>query len=260
MSKIAKAFRDNKKAFIPFITAGDPSLAKTRELILTLEKAGAAVVEIGIPFSDPVAEGEVIQRANSRALAAGCTTDKIFDMLLELRQVSQVPIAFLTYVNPIFTYGCDRFFEKCRETGVDGVIVPDVPFEEKGELSPYCLKYGVDLISLIAPTSDSRIQMIAREAEGYIYLVSSLGVTGVRSSITTDLAAIVRQIREVSDKPIAVGFGISTPEQAQAMAAISDGAIVGSALVKIIEESGEACATAAYDYASLLAEAVKQEK
>ncbi|MDD4085544.1 MAG: tryptophan synthase subunit alpha [Acholeplasmataceae bacterium] len=260
MSKIAKAFRDNKKAFIPFITAGDPSLAKTRELILTLEKAGAAVVEIGIPFSDPVAEGEVIQRANSRALAAGCTTDKIFDMLLELRQVSQVPIAFLTYVNPIFTYGCDRFFEKCRETGVDGVIVPDVPFEEKGELSPYCLKYGVDLISLIAPTSDSRIQMIAREAEGYIYLVSSLGVTGVRSSITTDLAAIVRQIREVSDKPIAVGFGISTPEQAQAMAAISDGAIVGSALVKIIEESGEACAAAAYDYASLLAEAVKQEK
>lgn len=260
MSKIAKAFRDNKKAFIPFITAGDPSLAKTRELILTLEKAGAAVVEIGIPFSDPVAEGEVIQRANSRALAAGCTTDKIFDMLLELRQVSQVPIAFLTYVNPIFTYGCDRFFEKCRETGVDGVIVPDVPFEEKGELSPYCLKYGVDLISLIAPTSDSRIQMIAREAEGYIYLVSSLGVTGVRSSITTDLAAIVRQIREVSDKPIAVGFGISTPEQAQAIAAISDGAIVGSALVKIIEESGEACAAAAYDYASLLAEAVKQEK
>lgn len=260
MSKIAKAFRDNKKAFIPFITAGDPSLAKTRELILTLEKAGAAVVEIGIPFSDPVAEGEVIQRANSRALAAGCTTDKIFDMLLELRQVSQVPIAFLTYVNPIFTYGCDRFFEKCRQTGVDGVIVPDVPFEEKGELSPYCLKYGVDLISLIAPTSDSRIQMIAREAEGYIYLVSSLGVTGVRSSITTDLAAIVRQIREVSDKPIAVGFGISTPEQAQAMAAISDGAIVGSALVKIIEESGEACAAAAYDYASLLAEAVKQEK
>ena len=257
MSKIAKAFQDNPKAFISFVTAGDPSLAKTKELILALEKAGSAIVEIGIPFSDPVAEGEVIQRANIRALAGGCTTDKIFDMLADLRKTSQVPIVFLTYVNPIFTYGRDKFFAKCQEVGVDGVIVPDVPFEEKGELVDYCKKYGVDLISLIAPTSDKRIQMIAKEAMGYIYLVSSLGVTGVRSNITTDIGAIVKKIREASDKPVAVGFGISTPQQAKEMAALSDGAIVGSAIVKIIEKYGDDCVEPVYEYAKEMTEAVK---
>lgn len=257
MSKIAKAFQDHPKAFVSFVTAGDPSLEKTKELILALEKAGSAVVEIGIPFSDPVAEGEVIQRANIRGLAGGCTTDKIFDMLADLRKTSQVPIVFLTYVNPIFTYGCDKFFTKCQEVGVDGVIVPDVPYEEKGEILGYCQKYGVDLISLIAPTSDQRIQMIAREAMGYIYLVSSLGVTGVRSDITTDIGAIVKKIREASDKPIAVGFGISTPQQAKAMADLSDGAIVGSAIVKIIEKYGDACVEPVYEYAKEMTEAIK---
>lgn len=257
MSKIAKAFQDNPKAFIGFVTAGDPSLEKTKELILALEKAGTAIVEIGIPFSDPVAEGEVIQRANIRALSAGCTTDKIFDMLAEVRKESQVPLVFLTYVNPIFTYGCDKFFSKCQEVGVDGVIVPDVPFEEKGEIVGYCKKYGVDLISLIAPTSDQRIKMIAKEAMGYIYLVSSLGVTGVRTNITTDIGAIVKKIREASDKPVAVGFGIATPEQAKAMADLSDGAIVGSAIVRIIEEYGQDCVQPVYEYAKKMSEAVK---
>ena len=178
-------------------------------------------------------------------------------MLADLRKTSQVPIVFLTYVNPIFTYGCDKFFAKCQEVGVDGVIVPDVPFEEKGELVDYCRKYGVDLISLIAPTSDQRIQMIAKEAMGYIYLVSSLGVTGVRSNITTDIGAIVKKIREASDKPVAVGFGISTPQQAKEMAALSDGAIVGSAIVKIIEKYGDDCVEPVYEYAKEMTEAVK---
>lgn len=238
MSKIMQAFKNKKKCFIPFVTAGDPQLEVTKELILAIAVAGADIIEIGIPFSDPVAEGEVIQRANVRALNAGTTTDRLFEMLAEVRKVTQVPLVFLTYVNPIFIYGTARFMEKCRQTGIDGVIVPDLPYEEKNELLSECRKYGVDLISLIAPTSDDRIQMIAKEAMGYIYVVSSLGVTGVRSNITTDIGAIVSSIREVTDTPVAVGFGIATPEQAEKMAGLSDGAIVGSAIVRIVEEYG----------------------
>lgn len=257
MSKIAKAF-ENKKAFIPFVTAGDPTLDVTEQLLYEMQKAGADLIEIGIPFSDPTAEGPVIQEANERALAEGCTTDKIFDMLKRAKEKITVPMVFLTYVNPIFIYGTERFMEKCRQLEIDGVIVPDLPYEEKNELLSNCRKYDVDLISLIAPTSDDRIQMIAREAMGYIYVVSSLGVTGIRSNITTDIGAIVKRIREVTDTPVAVGFGIATLEQAEKMAGLSDGAIVGSAIVKIVEQYGKAAAGPVKKYVEEMVAAVRK--
>ncbi len=237
MSKISEAFKDNK-AFIPFITGGDPSLEITEQLLYAMEEAGADIIEIGIPFSDPIAEGPVIQAANERALAAGCTTDKLFETVKKAREKVRVPMVFLTYLNPIFTYGKERFMERCRECGIQGVIVPDMPFEEKGELREVCKKYGIEIISLIAPTSHERITAIAKEAEGYIYCVSSLGVTGMRKEISTDIKGMVEKVRQVTKVPCAVGFGISTPEQAQQMAAVSDGVIVGSRIVKIVEEYG----------------------
>ena len=238
MSKISEAFKDTK-AFIPFITGGDPSLEITEQLLYAMEEAGADIIEIGIPFSDPIAEGPVIQAANERALAAGCTTDRLFETVKKAREKVQVPMVFLTYLNPIFTYGKERFMERCRECGIQGVIVPDMPFEEKGELREVCREYGVEIISLIAPTSHERITAIAKEAEGYIYCVSSLGVTGMRKEISTDIQGMVDKVRQVTKVPCAVGFGISTPEQAQQMAAVSDGVIVGSRIVKIVEEYGE---------------------
>ena len=247
MSKIRQAFKNKKKCFIPFITGGDPNLEVSKELILAMAAAGADIIEIGIPFSDPVAEGEVIQRANVRALNAGTSTDKLFDMLAEVRNVTQVPLVFLTYVNSIFIYGTERFMEKCRQLEIDGVIVPDLPYEEKNELLSNCRKYDVDLISLIAPTSDDRIQMIAREAMGYIYVVSSLGVTGIRSNITTDIGAIVKRIRDVT-----------TPEQAEKMAGLSDGAIVGSAIVKIVEQYGKDAAGPVKKYVEEMVAAVRK--
>ena len=222
MSKISEAFKDTK-AFIPFITGGDPSLEITQQLLYAMEEAGADIIEIGIPFSDPIAEGPVIQAANERALAAGCTTDRIFETVKKAREKVRVPMVFLTYLNPIFTYGKERFMERCRECGIQGVIVPDMPFEEKGELREVCAKYGIEIISLIAPTSHERITAIAKEAEGYIYCVSSLGVTGMRKEISTDIQGMVDKVRQVTKVPCAVGFGISTPEQAQQMAAVSDG-------------------------------------
>ena len=238
MSNIYKAF-ENKKAFIAFITCGDPDLETTKKAVIEMEKNGADLIELGIPFSDPTAEGPVIQGANLRALNGGVTTDKIFDMVKELRSEVSIPMVFMTYANVVFSYGADRFLKTCNEIGIDGVILPDLPFEEKGEFIDTCHKYGVDLISLIAPTSENRIAMIAKEAEGFIYVVSSLGVTGTRSEITTDLASIVKAIRENTDVPCAIGFGISNPEQAKKMADISDGAIVGSAIIKIIEKYGK---------------------
>ena len=238
MSKISAAFKDTK-AFIPFITGGDPSLEITEQLLYAMEEAGADIIEIGIPFSDPIAEGPVIQAANERALAAGCTTDRLFETVKKAREKVQVPMVFLTYLNPIFTYGKERFMERCRECGIQGVIVPDMPFEEKGELREVCREYGVEIISLIAPTSHERITAIAKEAEGYIYCVSSLGVTGMRKEISTDIQGMVDKVRQATKVPCAVGFGISTPEQAQKMAAVSDGVIVGSRIVKIVEEYGE---------------------
>lgn len=237
MTRIASAF-EKKKAFIAFLTCGDPDLATTAACVRAAVENGADLIELGIPFSDPTAEGPVIQGANLRALTGGVTTDKIFDMVRELRKDVSVPMVFMTYANVVFSYGAERFFGSCKEIGMDGVILPDLPYEEKEEFLPVAHKYGIDLISLIAPTSENRIAMIAKEAEGFLYIVSSLGVTGTRSEITTDLKSIVEVVRQNTEIPCAIGFGISTPEQAAKMAGLSDGAIVGSAIVKIIEKYG----------------------
>lgn len=255
MSRISEAFQ-NKKAFIPFITCGDPDLETTKAVVREAVKNGADLIELGIPFSDPTAEGPVIQGANLRALSAGVTTDKIFDLVRELRLDVKIPMVFMTYANVVFSYGAERFISTCKEIGMDGLILPDLPFEEKEEFEPLCNQYGVDLISLIAPTSENRIAMIAREAKGFIYLVSSLGVTGTRSEITTDLASIVRVIRENTDIPCAIGFGISKPEQAKRMSQIADGVIVGSAIIKIIEQYGQEAPGPVGDYVKELKEAI----
>lgn len=247
MSKIGEAF-DGKKAFIAFITCGDPDLETTAACVRAAVANGAGLIELGIPFSDPTAEGPVIQGANLRALTGGVTTDKIFDLVRDLRQDVTVPMVFMTYANVVFSYGAERFLSTCQQIGMDGIILPDLPFEEKEEFLPLCHTYGVDLISLIAPTSANRIAMIAKEAEGFIYVVSSLGVTGTRSEIKTDLTSIVEVIRENTDVPCAIGFGISNPEQAGKMAGISDGAIVGSAIIKIIEKYGREAAPHVGDY------------
>lgn len=255
MNRIQQAF-DHGKAFIPFITGGDPNLETTKRLIIAMEKAGADLIEIGLPFSDPIAEGIVIQEANERALAAGCTTDRLFDMVKEVRKTVRVPLVFLTYINPIFTYGKEKFMERCVECGIDGLIVPDLPYEEKGEIREICDQYHVELVSMIAPTSKARIRMIAKEAKGFIYVVSSLGVTGVRSEIKTNIAEMTDMIREVTDTPCAIGFGISKPEQAAKMAAVSDGAIVGSAIVRMVAQYGEDSVPVVAEYVKNMKEAV----
>lgn len=237
MSNISKAF-EHGKAFIAFITCGDPDLETTAAAVRAAAANGADLIELGIPFSDPTAEGPVIQGANLRALKGGITTDKIFAFVKEIRRDVKIPMVFMTYANVVFSYGSERFISACREIGVDGLILPDLPFEEKEEFLPLCHKYGVDLASLIAPTSENRIAMIAKEAEGFVYVVSSLGVTGMRDEIKTDLVSIVNVIREYTDLPCAIGFGISTPKQAKKMADISDGAIVGSAIIKLLEQYG----------------------
>ena len=256
MSNIRKAF-ENGKAFIPFITCGDPDLETTAAVVRAAAANGADLIELGIPFSDPTAEGPVIQGANLRALNGGVTTDKIFDLVRNLRRDLEVPMVFMTYANVVFSYGSERFISTCREIGIDGLILPDVPYEEKEEFLPICRRYGVDLISLIAPTSEDRIAMIAREAEGFLYIVSSLGVTGVRSEIRTDLGAIVETVRQNTDIPCAIGFGISTPEQAAKMAGISDGAIVGSAIVRLIGEHGKDAPEYVGEYVKRMKEALR---
>lgn len=256
MSNIRKAF-ENGKAFIPFITCGDPDLETTAAVVRAAAANGADLIELGIPFSDPTAEGPVIQGANLRALSGGVTTDKIFDLVKELRRDVEVPMVFMTYANVVFSYGTERFISTCREIGIDGLILPDVPYEEKEEFLPACRKYGVDLISLIAPTSEDRIAMIAREAEGFLYIVSSLGVTGMRSEIKTDLESIVETVRENTDVPCAIGFGISTPEQAAKMAGISDGAIVGSAIVRLIGQYGKDAAEYVGEYVKGMKDALR---
>jgi len=237
MSNISSAFSKGK-AFIPFITCGDPDTDTTYRAVLEAVKNGADLIELGIPFSDPTAEGPVIQGANIRALSGGITTDKVFDLVRRIRKEVSIPLVFMTYANVVFSYGSDRFIKTCQEIGIDGLIIPDVPFEEKEEFQPYCEKYGVDLISMVAPTSEDRVTMIAKEATGFIYIVSSMGVTGVRSSFSNDLEKVVGKIREVTKVPCAIGFGISNPEQAAKMSQFADGVIVGSAIVKILEEKG----------------------
>lgn len=240
MNRILNAFQ-NGTAFIPFITAGDPNLSTTEKLTVQMAESGADLIELGIPFTDPVAEGIVIQKADQRALEAGTTTDKLFDTVIRIRRQTDVPLVFMTYINPVYAYGAERFFERCRETGIDGIIVPDMPFDEKNEILGTCKKYGVTLISMIAPTSNERIRTIASEAEGFLYCVSSLGVTGVRSEITTDIGEMIHQAKAVTDVPCAVGFGISTPEQAKNISGDADGVIVGSAIVRLIEKHGDQC-------------------
>lgn len=241
MSNIRKAF-ESGKAFIPFITCGDPTLSVTEQLVYAMEEAGADLIELGIPFSDPTAEGPVIQAANIRALTGPdkVTTDKIFDMVRRIRTRVKCPMVFMTYANVVFSYGTERFLTLCKEIGMDGLILPDIPYEEKEEFQPLCRSYGLDFISLIAPTSHDRIKMIAEEADGFVYCVSSLGVTGTRDKITTDIGEMVSLVKQVKDIPCAVGFGISTPQQAREMSASADGVIVGSAIVRIIAEHKEA--------------------
>lgn len=255
MSRIREAFA-GKKAFIPFITCGDPNLKVTEQIVLNAVKAGADLIELGIPFSDPTAEGPVIMEADERALNGGVTTDQIFELVRSLRKTVAIPLVFMTYANVVYSYGSEKFMKQASEAGIDGLILPDVPFEEKEEFRSVCHRYGIDLISMIAPTSEGRIARIAREAEGFLYIVSSLGVTGVRSAITSDIGGMVKIVRENTDVPCAVGFGISTPEQAAAMASLSDGAIVGSAIVKLVGQYGEAAAEPVAEYIRAMADAV----
>ncbi len=256
MSNIAKAF-ENGKAFIPFVTCGDPDLETTKAVVKAMADAGADLIEIGIPFSDPTAEGPVIQEANVRALSGGVTTDRVFETVTDIRKDVTIPMVFMTYANVVFSYGAERFLKKCAEVGIDGIILPDLPYEEKEEFLPICQKEGIDLISMIAPTSENRIAMIAKEATGFIYIVSSLGVTGTRSEIKTDLESIVKVVKENTDTPCAIGFGISTPEQAAKMAGISDGAIVGSAIVKLLAKYGKEAAPHIGEYVREMKNAVR---
>ncbi len=256
MSNIGKAF-ENGKAFIPFITCGDPDLETTAAAVRAMVENGADLIELGIPFSDPTAEGPVIQGANIRALSGGITTDKIFEFVKELRRDVTIPMVFMTYANVVFSYGAERFISTCKDIGIDGLILPDLPYEEKEEFLPICRKYGVDLVSLIAPTSENRIAMIAKEAEGFLYIVSSLGVTGTRSEIKTDLASIVKVVRQNTSIPCAIGFGIFTPEQAKKMTDISDGAIVGTAIIKLIEKFGKDSPKYVGEYVKSMKDAIK---
>lgn len=256
MSNIAKAF-EGGKAFIPFVTCGDPDLETTAKIVREMAANGADLIELGIPFSDPTAEGPVIQGANIRALSGGVTTDKIFDFVRELRKDVSVPLVFMTYANVVFSYGAERFIGTCRQIGIDGLILPDLPYEEKDEFLPVCRKYGVDLISLIAPTSADRAAMIAKDADGFIYIVSSLGVTGERAQITTDISKLVSVIRENTSIPCAVGFGISTPEQAKSMSQYADGVIVGSAIVRKIAQYGKNSAAPVGEFVNQMKNAIR---
>ena len=255
MKKIRDAF-SHGKAFIPFITCGDPDLETTKKVVRVLDEAGADLIELGIPFSDPTAEGPVIQEANIRALSGGATTDKIFKMVSEISPEISVPLVFMTYANVVFSYGTEKFVKKARESGICGLILPDVPFEEKEEFASVCRRYDIELVSLIAPTSHDRIKMIAKEAEGFIYCVSSLGVTGVRSEITTDVGAMTAIVKSVTDVPCAIGFGISEPAQAAEMAKYADGVIVGSAIVKLIAKYKKECAEPVREYVSAMKSAL----
>ena len=257
MSKIHTAF-EKGKACIAFLTCGDPDTATTAAAVRAAAENGADLIELGIPFSDPTAEGPVIQGANLRALRGGITTDKVFALVRELRRDVTIPLVFMTYANVVFSYGAERFLSNCAAAGVDGLILPDLPFEEKEEFLAPCRKYGVDLISMVAPTSENRIAMIAREAEGFLYLVSSLGVTGMRSEIKTDLGSIVKIVRENTKIPCAIGFGISTPAQAKQMAALSDGAIVGSAIVRILEQYGTEAPAKVGEYVKNMKQAIAE--
>ena len=245
MSNIKNAFK-NGKAFIPFVTCGDPDLETTEQIVYAMVEADADLIELGIPFSDPTAEGPVIQGANIRALANHVTTNDVFDLVRKLRKTVTIPMVFMTYANVVFSYGSEKFISICKEIGIDGLILPDIPYEEKDEFDGICKKYDLDLVS-----------MIAKEANGFIYCVSSLGVTGTRSKITTDIGAMTKLVKAATDTPCAIGFGISTPEQAKEMAAHADGVIVGSAIVKLCAKYGRDCVPYIKDYVASMKDAIQ---
>lgn len=253
---IERAF-DHGKAFVAFVTCGDPDLDTTKKIILALERAGCDLIELGIPFSDPTAEGLVIQEANERALSNGCTTDDVFEMIKEVRKETSIPMVFMTYANVVFHYGTEKFCQKMVDTDMSGMILPDVPYEEKDEFETVCHQYGLVFIRMIAPTSHDRIQMIANDAQGFLYCVSSLGVTGTRSKITTNVNEMVDIVRSVSDIPCGIGFGISTPEQAKKMTEKADAAIVGSAIIKIIAKYGKEAPDHVEAYVRSMVEAIR---
>ena len=254
MNRIQEKFQQleaqGRKAFIPFITAGDPSLNATERFIITMADAGADIIEIGIPFSDPAADGPVISRANVRAMQAGVNVHSTFEMLSRVRERTNIPLAFLIYANIIFSYGIERFFVRCAEIGIDGVIIGDVPIEEEGEFAPFAKANGVEIIRMIAPTSHSRTERICKDAGGFLYCVSSMGVTGVRSSVESNLTSMFEQIDRHCKVPTAIGFGVGTPEQAKAAAKFANGVIVGSAIVKLIEQYAEQADRRLFDFVS----------
>ena len=256
MNKISDAF-NNRKAFIGFVTAGDPDLNTSKEILLSMSKGGCDLIEVGIPFSDPIAEGPVIQDANIRALKNNVTTDDVFALTKSVSQEVDTPMVFMTYLNVLFKYGYDKFLQKAKNSGICGVIIPDLPYEEKDELQSVAKKYGIEVVSLVAPTSEDRIKMIAADAEGFIYTVSSMGVTGVRSEIKTDLESITKAIKEVTDVPVAIGFGINTPEQAKKYSHIADGVIVGSAIVKLVAEHKTDAPKYIYEYVKSMKDAIR---
>ncbi len=256
MNKISDAF-NNGKAFIGFVTAGDPDLNTSKEILLSMSKGGCDLIEVGIPFSDPIAEGHVIQDANIRALKNNVTTDDVFALTKSVSQEVDTPMVFMTYLNVLFKYGYDKFLQKAKNSGICGVIIPDLPYEEKDELQSVAKKYGIEVVSLVAPTSEDRIKMIAADAEGFIYTVSSMGVTGVRSEIKTDLESITKAIKEVTDVPVAIGFGINTPEQAKKYSHIADGVIVGSAIVKLVAEHKTDAPKYIYEYVKSMKDAIR---
>lgn len=256
MNKITAAFQQGK-AFIPFLTGGDPDIATTEQLIRAMVEAGADLIEIGIPFSDPIAEGTVIQEASQRALHGGCTVDQLFDMVARLRNDVTIPLVFMGYGNSVYGYGAEKFMKRCQEVGIDGLILPDVPFEERQEFANVMDRYHITQISMVAPTSQNRVRAIAKEAKGFLYCVSSLGVTGVRSQINHDISEIIALARQETDTPCAIGFGISTPEQAVEMAQLADGVIVGSAIVKIIAEYGHGSIPVVREYVRTMKKAIQ---
>ncbi|MBU4343203.1 MAG: tryptophan synthase subunit alpha [Candidatus Omnitrophica bacterium] len=242
MNRIDKKFKElkkrRKKAFVAFIMAGDPSIAITKKLVFELERQGADIIELGVAFSDPLADGPAIQRSSERALKKKVNLDVVCRLVKEIRQKTQIPIAFLTYYNLLYHYGLERFAEKAKSSGVDGVIVPDLPPEESGELRRIAKKKGFSLIHLLAPTSSrQRIKMIANTSTGFIYYVSLTGTTGVRKELPKELSSSLRLIKRLTKKPVCVGFGISTPQQVKAVSRLTDGVIVGSAIIKMIEKN-----------------------
>ena len=250
MSNIKNAFQN--KALIGFVMAGDPDLETTKEIIISMSKAGADMVELGIPFSDPIAESSVIQSANLRALKSETYLPRIFEMIRDVRKTTDISIVFHTYINPVFNYGYEKFFKICNETKVDGVVIPDLPFEEKQEIKEYADNNEVDIISFVVPTDEERIKMISKDASGFIYFVPSIGATKVMEGHTKELTDVIEVLKKTTDIPVAIGFGINTVQQAEFFSKMADGIIIGNALVKIVEKYGKDSATHIFDYVKSL--------